>query len=149
MMTRIHGRKNMGLRKSTATDKVDGKSEEVRARFATPGKHVIYDKKLQEALRYVEAIFSNKPPADLKKFPYLRKEVGLTAPTPLELANLWISMNESWDEVSPLIEEISLRGKYAIKSAKSQDEIDEIVLVTLDQLDAIGEPRPNMIGRTQ
>jgi hypothetical protein len=139
----------MEFRRTKATDKVDGKSDEVRARFATPGKHVIYDKKLQEALRYVDAINSNKPPADLKKFPYLRKEVGLTAPTPLELANLWISLNDAWDEVSPLIEEISLRGKYAIKSAKSQDEIDEIVLVTLDQLDAIGEPRPNMIGRNQ
>jgi hypothetical protein len=137
----------MDLRRSKATDSVDGKSDEVRARFATPGKHVIYDKKLQEALKYVAAIDSNNPPQNLNKFPYLRKEVGLTAPTPLELANLWIAMNEAWDDVSPLIEEISLRGKYAIKSAKSQDEIDEIVLVTLDQLDAIGEPKPSMIGR--
>jgi hypothetical protein len=139
----------MGLRKDHGTTRIDSKAEEVRARFATPGKHVIYDKKLQEALKYVEAVNSGKPPTDLKKFPYLRKEVGLTAPTPLELANLWIAMNESWDAVSPLIEEISLRGKYAVKSAKSQDEIDEILLNTLDQLDAIGEPRPSMMGKNR
>jgi hypothetical protein len=137
----------MEVRQGIGTDRIDEKADEVRARFATPGKHVIYDKKLQEAQRYIEAINSNKPPTDLKKFPYLRKEVGLTAPTPLELANLWIAMNESWDQVSPLIEEISLRGKYAVKSAKSQDEIDEILLNTLDQLDAIGEPKPSMIGK--
>jgi len=147
--TKIVGRKKMDVRQGRGTDRIDEKAEEVRARFATPGKHVIYDKKLQEAQKYVEAVNSNKPPTDLKKFPYLRKEVGLTAPTPLELANLWIAMNESWDQVSPLIEEISLRGKYAVKSAKSQDEIDEILLNTLDQLDAIGEPRPSMIGKTR
>lgn len=146
-LTRIVGRKKMEVRQGIGTDRIDEKADEVRARFATPGKHVIYDKKLQEAQRYIEAINSNKPPTDLKKFPYLRKEVGLTAPTPLELANLWIAMNESWDQVSPLIEEISLRGKYAVKSAKSQDEIDEILLNTLDQLDAIGEPKPSMIGK--
>ena len=92
----------MEVRRGVGTDRIDEKAEEVRARFATPGKHVIYDKKLQEALKYIEAINSNKPPSDLKKFPYLRKEVGLTAPTPLELANLWISMNEAWDEGFPL-----------------------------------------------
>jgi hypothetical protein len=147
--TKIVGRKKMDGRREIGADKIEEKSDEVRARFATPGKHVIYDKKLQEAQRYIEAINSNKPPADLKKFPYLRKEVGLTAPTPLELANLWITMNESWDEISPLIGEISLRGKYAVKSAKSQDEIDEILLNTLDQLDSIGEPKPSMIGKTR
>jgi hypothetical protein len=147
--TKIVGRKRMDVRQGIGTDRIDEKADEIRARFATPGKHVIYDKKLQEAQRYIEAINSNKPPTDLKKFPYLRKEVGLTAPTPLELANLWISMNDAWDEVSPLIEEISLRGKYAVKSAKSQDEIDEILLNTLDQLDSIGEPKPSMIGKTR
>jgi hypothetical protein len=147
--TKIVGRKKMEVRQGIGTDKIDGKADEVRARFATPGKHVIYDKKLQEAQRYINAIDSNNPPTDLKKFPYLRKEVGLTAPTPLDLANLWITMNEAWDEVSPLIEEISLRGKYAVKSAKSQDEIDEILLSTLDQLDSIGEPKPSLIGKTR
>jgi len=147
--TKIVGRKKMDFRRDIGATDIDRKADEVRARFATPGKHVIYDKKLQEAQRYIEAINSNRPPTDLKKFPYLRKEVGLTAPTPLELANLWIAMNDSWDEVSPLIEEISLRGKYAVKSAKSQDEIDEILLNTLDQLDSIGEPKPSMIGKTR
>lgn len=147
--TKIVGRKKMDVRQGIGTDRIDEKADEVRARFATPGKHVIYDKKLQEARRYVEAINSNNPPTNLKKFPYLRKEVGVTAPTPLELANLWITMNDSWDEISPLIEEISLRGKYAVKSAKSQDEIDEILLNTLDQLDSIGEPKPSMIGKTR
>lgn len=147
MMTRIHGSKNMSLRRERGAVSLEEKANEVRARFATPGKHVIYDKKLQEAQRYIEAMASNKPPTDLKKFPYLRREVGLTAPTPLELAQLWVGMNAAWDEVSPLIEEISLRGKYAVKAAKSQEEVDTIVNSTLEELDSIGEPSPVMLRR--
>lgn len=147
MMTRIHGAKKLHLRREVGAVSVEEKANEVRARFATPGKHVIYDKKLQEAQRYLEAIASNKPPADLKKFPYLRREVGLTAPTPIELAQLWVGMNMAWDEVSPLIEEISLRGKYQVKAARSQDEIDDIVTATLKELDSIGEPSPAMLRR--
>lgn len=149
MMTRIYGKKNIVLRRDKAAKKIESKADEIRARFATPGKHVIYEKKYQEALKYIAAIVQNAPPPDLKKYPYIKREVGLTAPTPLQVAQLWVSMSESLDQVAPLIEEVSLRGKYAVKSAQSQDEIDEIVLVTVDQLDSIGEPSPSMIGKAQ
>ena len=56
-------------------------------------------------------------------------------------------MNEAWDEVSPLIEEISLRGKYALKYARSQSEIDEIVSNAVNQLDAIGEIELNPLDQ--
>lgn len=141
-LTRVVGRKNLNLRSSNAEQIIEAKASEVRARFATPGKHTIYAEKRTEAQRYIDAINSNKPPEDLKKFPYLAREVGISAPTPLDLANLWIMMDQAWSQVSPLIEELSIAGKAAVKSAKSQDEIDAIVRSTVDQLDTIGEPAP-------
>lgn len=141
-LSRIVGKKNMNLRSYKAEQAIEDKAAEVRARFATPGKHTIYAEKRTEAQRYIDAINSNKPPADLKNFPYLAREVGISAATPLDLANLWIMMDQAWSQVSPIIEEISIAGKSAAKSAKSQDEIDAIVKSAVDQLDAIGEPAP-------
>jgi hypothetical protein len=149
MMTRIHGKKDMVLRRGIASTAIDAKADEIRARFATPGKHTIYDKKLQEATAYVALIDGATPPSDLSAFPYLRSEVGLTAPTPLELAQLWIGMNQAWAQVSALIEEVSLRGKYAVNSAKDQDTINDIVAETLEELDSIGEPAPSTLRRAR
>lgn len=147
MMTRIRAGKNIPLRRELAIISVEDKANEVRARFATPGKHVIYDKKLQEGQRYIALVDAGTPPSDLSEFPYLSREIGLTSPTPLELAHLWVGMNEAWTQISALIEEISLRGKAEIRAAKSQAELDEIVLVTVDQLDAIGTPEPAQLRR--
>lgn len=147
MMMRIIGKKNMALRRDAAVLVIDAKAEEIRARFATPGKHTIYDKKLQEALAYIGIINSGNVPEGMDEFPYLQREVGLTAPTPYELAMLWIGMNQAWGQISALIEEVSLRGKYAVKLMNSQEEIDEVVFSTNNQLDAIGEARPSELRR--
>lgn len=141
-LTRIVGRKNLDLLRFQAEQAVDRFADRVRARFATPGKHTIYDRKLREAERYLEALAANKPPANLSKFPYLASETGLSAPTTEALAQLWIAMNEQWETVSPAIEQITVGAKAQVRNARDKSTIDAIVAQTTAALDGIGNKPP-------
>jgi hypothetical protein len=152
MLTRIRATKNLDLPRYDAARSVEGAAERTRARFATPGKHTIYDKKLQEAQRYLAAVADGKTPADLKKYPYMERETGpgKTAETPVELANLWVSMNAAWEQVSPLIEDISITAKARIRAAGSTGDIRDITEAALSALDEIGEkPPPRPPGKSR
>jgi hypothetical protein len=143
-LTVVRVAKNLALVRYDAERAIDAAADQTRARFATPGKHTIYDKKLQEAQRYLDAVATDKTPADLKKFPYMAREVGpgKTAATPLELAELWVAMNAQWEQVSPIIEDISISAKSQVKSARSRDDIDRIKTAAAAALDGIGERPP-------
>lgn len=143
-LTVVRAAKNLKFVRYRAEREIEAAADETRARFATPGKHTIYDKKLQEAQRYLDAVASGKPPADLKKFPYMSREVGpgKTAETPEDLANLWIAMNGQWEQVSPIIEDISITAKSRVKTARSAADIDQIKAEAITSLDSIGEKPP-------
>jgi hypothetical protein len=143
-LTVVRAAKNLKFVRYRAEREIDAAADETRARFATPGKHTIYDKKLQEAQRYLDAVSSGNPPEDLKKFPYMSREVGpdKTAATPEDLANLWITMNGQWEQVSPVIEDISITAKSRVKTARSAADIEQIKANAIASLDAIGEKPP-------
>lgn len=143
-LPRIRGTKDLTIPRYDAESTIEDAANGVRSRFATPGKHTIYDKKLQEGVRYLEAVAAGKTPQDLKKFPYMNKEVGpgKTAPTAEALATLWVEMNAAWEQVSPSIEEISVTAKAAVKTARSKADIDKIVSDAIEELDQIGTPPP-------
>lgn len=147
-LTVVRVAKNLALVRYDAERAIDDAADQTRARFATPGKHTIYDKKLQEATRYLDAIAAGKTPADLTKFPYMRREVGSgkTAATPEELANLWVTMNAQWEQVSPIIEDISITAKAQVKTARSRAEINAIRNTAASALDGIGDPPPRRPG---
>lgn len=142
--TRIRGTKDLTIPRYDAEQAIEDAANVARSRFATPTKHTIYDRKLQEGTRYLEAVAAGKPPQDLKKFPYMEKEVGpgKTAPTPEALATLWVTMNASWEHVSATIEQISVSAKAAVRLARSRADIDEITRVAVTELDNIGTPAP-------
>ena len=141
-LTRIVGRKNLDLLRYQGEQEIDVSADRVRARFATPGKHTIYDRKLREAEKYLEAVAGNKPPANLRKFPYLAAETGISAPTTELLAQLWVTMNEQWETISPAIEQITLGANPQVRNAPRKAEIDAIVEVTVATLDGIGDKPP-------
>ena len=147
-LTVVRAAKNLELVRYDAERAIDAAAEQTRARFATPGKHTIYDKKLQEATRYLDAVAAGKTPADLSKFPYMRREVGpgKTAATPSELAQLWVAMNAAWEGVSPIIEDISITAKAKVKSARSRADIDSIKDAAAAALDGIGDKPPRRPG---
>jgi hypothetical protein len=143
-LTRVRATKDLSVPRYEAELNIEAAANSVRGRFATPGKHTIYDRKLQEGTRYLEAVAAGKTPSDLKKFPYMAKEVGpgKTASTPEALATLWVTMNAAWEDVSATIEEISISAKAAVKTARSRTDIDKIADDARRKLDAIGTPPP-------
>lgn len=133
--------KNMPLHRYEGENAIDEAANEVRARWATPGKHQIYSDKRQEAERYLAAVQTGQPP-DLSKFPYISAETGITAETAIDLAELWIFMDQQWKQVAALIEQISIGAKARIKAAQSAAEVGGIVAAAAAALDQIGDKPP-------
>jgi hypothetical protein len=140
----VRGSKNLDLSRYEAEQAIERAAADTRARFATPDKHQIYDRKHREATRYLDAVAAGNVPPNLNSYPYMKKEVGpgKTAETALELANLWVAMNAQWEEISPVIEDISLTAKAQARSANSRADIDAIRDAALAALDGIGTPPP-------
>lgn len=143
-LTVVRAAKNLKLLRYDAEQAIDAAAERTRARFATPGKHTIYDKKLQEGLRYLDAVAAGKTPADLSKYPYMAREVGpgKTAATAVDLANLWVAMNAAWEQVSPVIEDVSITAKARAKAATTAAAIASVAAAAAAVLDGIGEKPP-------
>ena len=141
-LTRVVGRKSLDVPIFDGETAIDNKAREVRSRFATDGKHQVYSDKRDEAARYIAAEAEPGPAPRLDGYPYLAAEVGITAPTPLALANMWLQMDHQWKQVAALIESLSLDGKARIRTAKSKGEINRIVSETVTALDGIGEKPP-------
>jgi hypothetical protein len=141
MTTRITAKKNRPLLRRLGEDETDRISAEVRARFATSDTHQIYADKREEARKYLIAAGTGEQ-TSAAEFPYLYAEAGLSAPNLLDLANLWISLDNSWKTVSAQIEKIRIGAKKKIRAAKGQAEIDRILAETRASLDAIGTAPP-------
>lgn len=147
-LTRITATKNVSLNRYEAESAIDIAADLVRSRFATPGKHVIYADKRAEAARYMEQIATGNEPV-MAEFPYLSVEIGLTADTALELAELWLWMDSAWKGAAAAIEQISLGGKAQVRQATSQVQIDIIQAETIAALDGIGEKPPERPKHTE
>jgi hypothetical protein len=151
-LTVVRAAKNLPWLRYEAEQIVEDAAARARARYATPGKHTVYDRKVQEATRYLALVQTGDTPQNLAKFPYMKREVGpgKTAATALELANLWVEKNALWEDVSANIEEISVVAKAQARAAVGKASIDAITNSAVSSLDAIGDPppqRPNKSSR--
>lgn len=98
----------------------------VRARYITdiPGQGMIYQAKEAEAIDYL----SRTPePSDLSEFPFLANEIGTTAPTASELAQVWINLSSQWRGVGSQLENLRLGTLAAVEAATSPAEVDTII----------------------
>lgn len=95
-----------------------------RREFVTdlPGQEMIYLDKLTEARAYL-----TDPAPNLADYPAIVAELGVTAETPYELAQLWLNMSAMWKFVSANIESIRLMAVNAINVAASEAEINAIL----------------------
>lgn len=148
-LTRVVAKKDLSVPIFGAQSAVEEKAREVRARFATDGKHQLYADKRDEAMRYIAADDAPGPAPDLSGYPYIAAEVGITAPTPRALAELWLEMDRQWKRVAAMIESLSLDGKARIRSAGSRAEMDKISAETVTALDGIGEKPPKQPKKTR
>lgn len=118
--------------KSALKEEVDRAAEAERLKFITPGagQAMTYQQKVDEARAFKAA--SNPKPAD---YPVLSSEVGITATTLNEVADIVLAAFAQWQQVGAAIESIRLGSKRGIDAAANEAAARAIV-------DAIEWPQP-------
>jgi len=87
-----------------------------------PGQDNIYRRKAEQAAAYLAA--TNPKIAD---FPAIQVEVGITAETPEQLAQLWLNLAALWEGIADSLEQARLTANAAISNANTRAEIDAAV----------------------
>lgn len=97
-------------------------AECARNRWITPSVAAsgIYLAKESEARDWLAA----GEPEDLRDYPLIAGEVGLTAPTAWHIVQLWLGMAAAWRGIAATIEAARLGAKTAIQAASSAAEIE-------------------------
>ena len=108
---------DLELAKATAISRVNGRVARERARHITaiPGQDMIYLAKEAEAIRWLAA---DPPPVEMTGYPLLAAELGITAETPDQLAQLWAHLGQIWRGLAAGIETLRLRTIKAISEAR-------------------------------
>lgn len=103
--------------KADLNSKVDAAAEIERLRYITPGEGqaMTYQQKVDEARTFKLA--SNPQVAD---YPVLFSEVGITAPTLAEVADIVLAAFAQWQKIGAAIESIRLGAKRDINAAEDE-----------------------------
>lgn len=93
-----------------------------RTRFITdlPGQEAIYARKKETAVAYLQ---SDPLPSTLDDYPLLKKEVGVTAPTAFELAQIWLNLDSLWETVAANLEAVRLGTNQEIDATTTTSEL--------------------------
>ena len=96
-----------------------------RKKFITdlPGQDAIYARKKETAVAYLQM---DPPPTTLDDFPLLQKEVGITAPTAFELAQIWMNLDVLWETVAANLEAVRLGANQTVDQAATMEELNPI-----------------------
>jgi hypothetical protein len=119
--------------KARAVARVNDAASSLRGQYITviPGQEMIYLAKEAEAVRYLA---ETPEPTTLDGYPMLAAEVGITAPTAYELAQLWANMSALWRGIAAQIETARLGAIYQIETAPDAAAVDAIVAAALEAL---------------
>jgi hypothetical protein len=106
--------------KANYKSRIGLKISSIRSGFITDlvGQEMIYLRKEAEAIAYISAT----DPV-LSDYPMIQAEVGITAPTGYEVAQIWLYMSQMWQVVASQLEAIRLTAVNAIASATTEAEI--------------------------
>ncbi len=106
---------------------------QIRAQFLTniPFQDGIYAKKKAEAQKYLAD-------SSLAGLFYLPLEIGITAPTAYELAQVWVNMDNALDQLSALIEAARVGANAQLSAAETPEQIAAITGGYADNLRALG-----------
>jgi hypothetical protein len=96
---------------------IDSDAEAARLRYITAGsgQAMTYQQKAQEASEVLSLVGSGE--VDETQFPLLSAEVGITAPTLIEVAQVVDYAYQTWRVVGAQIEALRLGGKSAVSAA--------------------------------
>lgn len=94
-----------------------------------PGQDAIYQAKETEAKAYL----AEATPI-LADYPLLSAEIGITAATATELANLWITLAQQWRSVAAQLEAARMTANASVNLATTVAEVDAALAVLNDAI---------------
>lgn len=115
--------KNLDALIEDAIRRIDSAAHTERLQHITPNMDGIYLEKRREAQRYI----ADGSPSDLSEYPFLANEVGVTAPTAYELAQLWLNLDHLWRHIAAEIENRRLSAKNAARAATNPAEVEAAI----------------------
>lgn len=123
--------------RGTALRNLDSLIEVARARFVTllPGQEAIYQAKEAEARSFLARVRGGD---DLDDFPYLAAEVGITAPTAHDLAQLWLQRGAVNRRRGAETERMRFTAREAIRTARTVDALDSVIQAVVTQIEQMG-----------
>lgn len=126
MRIEIDGASRLAAEKLAGVARINAMADLVRRRFITPilGQEMLYIEKEAEARRYVAL---DPEPVDLSDFPFVAAEVGVTAPTAQQVAQLYLNLGAQWRAVGSQLENVRLSGVTAVEAATSLAAIQAAV----------------------
>ncbi len=111
-------------------ERVNRMAGDLRRRIYTdiPGQDALYLEKRAEALAYVAATLAQggTEPALLDAYPLLASEVGITAPSAWQLAQLWLNRSDQFKRVGAATEQARMRAIAAIATAPDFTSLEAI-----------------------
>ena len=115
---------DLGAIKAELKAAVDQAAETERLNFITPGagQAMTYQQKIDEARAFKAA--SSPKAAD---FPVLSSEVGITAETLSEVADIVLAAFAQWQQIGAMIESIRLGAKRDIEAAEDETAARAII----------------------
>jgi len=87
-----------------------------------PGQEMVYLRKEQEARNWLGA---ENP--DLVDYPLMQSEIGITADTPYQLAQVWLYMSHAWIVIASDMEGLRMGTAAKIDAATGTDQIAEVL----------------------
>jgi hypothetical protein len=114
--------------RTDASDRVNQSAGDLRRRIYTdiPGQDAMYLEKRAEAVAYVAETNHGGEPADLRDYPLLANEVGITTPTAWSLAQLWLNRSDQFKRVGAATESLRMQALIDISTAKDIAALEAI-----------------------
>jgi hypothetical protein len=111
--------------RTASIDAINARAGAIRGLYITDvsGQQMIYLRKEEEARAWLSA---TSP--DLASYPLIAAEVGLTAPTANELAQLWLNLSALWIAVAAALEGMRFAAIAEVTSAASAEACEEAVV---------------------
>lgn len=112
--------------KLAASGLVNAAIDEARRRFQTQiaGQAELYAEKSAEAAAYVARVANGQAAPDLAAFPRMQAEVGITAETPWQLAQVWLWKSDQALAFRDESEPLRLSALTTIASAPDLDAVE-------------------------
>lgn len=91
-----------------------------------PGQEGIYISKRDEAKAYLQLVAASEEP-DMAEFPLIASEIGVTAPTAYEVAQVFLNLNAMWTNAAAAIDTAYFSAQIVIQAATTEAEVTAAV----------------------